>query len=329
MSVEGLPAHASWGPIQALFKLDDGALQGYDAVYTYSISMPASPPFLPSSSAQTTAQQACASLPPHLASVIWPGHLMGGAERGSWASGHPELDTELPGGGWPARAISELLQAQPGQAEWRLLLPALRQVVAGGGHILLVGPPFVPHLPGLAQQGIPADRLMRLEARTPQERLWVTEQALLSDGLWAVLSWLPQVRPEQVRRLQACAASHPGPVFLLRPARAAHEPSASPLRLRLSLGPCPHPLRVDILKRRGPQRDEPIWLRAWPPAMTALLPAEHSFPPPSPVLHNVPALHPTTHHATLDRPAARTPPGGEVTARRPARHKRHAARSPL
>lgn len=286
---------------------------------TSSLPSPPSPP------AQVAARQACEGLPPHLASVVWPGHLMGGGGRGVWPSGHPALDAELPGGGWPARAISELLQAQPGQAEWRLLWPALQRVAAAGGHILLVGAPFVPHLPGLLQQGIPPERLIRLEAHTPQERLWATEQALLGEGLWAVLSWLPQVRPEQIRRLQACAAAHPGPVFLLRPARAAHEPSAAPLRLRLSLGPCPHPLKLDILKRRGPQRDGPIWLDAWPPAMAPLLPDTPSWTD-SP---NVPAPPSATQHASLDRPAARAPHGGEATTRRPARHKRHAARSPL
>jgi protein ImuA len=276
----------------------------------------------PSSSAQIAAQQACASLPSHLASVVWPGHLLGSGERQVWPSGHGALDAELPGGGWPARAVSELLLAQPGQAEWRLLLPTLQQVANAGGHVVLVAPPFVPHLPGLAQQGLPPEKVIRLEARTPQERLWVTEQTLLADGLWAVVSWLPQARPEQIRRLQACAAAHQGPAFLLRPARAAHEPSAAPLRIHLSLGPCPHPIRLDILKRRGPLRDGPIWLSTWPPAMHAILP-----PHPLPSADRVSA--PTPHHAPLDRPAARTPPGDEAPVRRSPRHKRHAARSPL
>lgn len=300
--------------------LDANALHGYDAVYPYSIKMSSRPAFPSPRPAQLSAQQACASLPAHLAAAVWPADLLGGGGQGCWPSGHPALDAELPGGGWPSRAVSELLQAQPGQAAWQLLMPALRAVVNAGGHILLVGAPFVPHLAGLAQQGIPAERLIRLEARTTQERLWVTEQALLADGLWAVLSWLPQARPEQIRRLQACAAEHQGPAFLFRPARARHEASAAPLRLQLSLGPCPHPLRLDILKRRGPLRDSPIWLQNWPPAMQALLPS-------TPVPHHAPP--PVTHHAPLDRPAARTPSGDEAAVRRSPRHKRHAARTPL
>jgi len=260
-----------------------------------------------------TAQQACDSLPAHIASAVWPGHLLGRGTPGGWPSGHPALDAELPGGGWPAQALSEVIQAQPGLAEWRLLLPTLRQVIGSGGHVLLIAPPHAPHLPGLAQQGLPPERVFRVDAATPAERLWATEQALLGDGLWAVLSWLPQARPDQVRRLQVCASQQAGPAFLFRPERAMAEASAAPLRLHLSLGPCPHPLVVRIVKRRGPLLDAPLQLATWPPGLMALLPPVGAEPlaPPSPSLAP-PALPPTglpaTHHAKLDRPAAHSLP---------------------
>ena len=41
------------------------------------------------------------------------------------ASGHPALDAQLPGGGWPEGALVELLQDRPAQHLWQLLLPAL------------------------------------------------------------------------------------------------------------------------------------------------------------------------------------------------------------
>lgn len=288
----------------------------------YSINMlqspvSACPPSRPS------ARDAAERLPPHLAQVVWPGHLLGAGVKRVWPSGHPLLDAELPGGGWPAQALSEVLQAQPGLAEWRLLLPALRQVVAAGGHVLLIGPPHVPHLPGLAQQGLPAERVVRIEAATTAERLWATEQALLAEGLWAVLSWLPQARPAQVRRLQVCAGRHAGPVFLFRPEQVLAEASAAPLRLHLSLGPCPHPLVVRIVKRRGPLREAPLHLASWPPGLIELLPPGEPGPlfPLSPPLPRVPAKRPPlapavvttaglppTDHAELDRPAARVLP---------------------
>lgn len=239
-----------------------------------------------------------------------------------WPSGHPPLDAELPGGGWPAQALSEILQSQAGLAEWRLLLPALRQVVEAGGYVLLVGAPCVPHLPGLAQQGLPAERVIRIEAATAAERLWATEQALLADGLWAVLSWLPQARPAQIRRLQACASRQAGPVFIFRPEGVLAEASAAPLRLHLSLGPCPHPLVLRIVKRRGPVREAPLHLASWPPGLLDLMPSGEQGPlsPLSPPSPRVPASRPplapamlpagltASHHAELDRPAARSLP---------------------
>lgn len=292
----------------------------------YSIGMPPSPVSV-CPPPRPSAQDAADHLPPHLAQAVWPGHLLGAGTQRVWPSGHPLLDAELPGAGWPAQALSEVLQAQPGLAEWRLLLPALRQVVAAGGHVLLIGPPHVPHLPGLAQQGLPAERVIRIEASTSAERLWATEQALLADGLWAVLSWLPQARAAQVRRLQVCAGRQAGPVFLFRPERALTEASAAPLRLHLALGPCPHPLVVRIVKRRGPLHETPLQLAGWPPGLMALLPPDQQGPlsPPSSPLSSpsptVPASRPplapavrTTvglpapHHAELDRPAARSLP---------------------
>lgn len=285
----------------------------------YSIGMPdhprshCPPPHL-------RARVAADRLPPDLARLVWPGHLLGGGSQSVWSSGHPPLDAQLPGGGWPANALCEILQAQPGLAEWRLLLPALRQVVAAGGHVLLIGPPHVPHLPGLAQQGLPAERVIRIEAATAAERLWATEQALLADGLWAVMSWLPQARAAQVRRLQVCAGRQAGPVFLFRPERVKAEASAAPLRLHLALGPCPHPLIVRIVKRRGPLCEAPLILASWPPGLMALLPQGEpsALPPPalswpfaparrpplSPAVVTAEGL-PAPDHAELDRPAAR------------------------
>jgi protein ImuA len=46
------------------------------------------------------------------------------------------------------------------------------------------------------------------------ERLWATEQILQAGPVGAVLAWLPQARPEQIRRLQIHAQSCDAPVFL-------------------------------------------------------------------------------------------------------------------
>lgn len=237
-------------------------------------------------------------LPAHLAQVIWRGDSMGHSQGVTWPSGHPALDAQLPGGGWPAQAMTEILHAQSAQAEWRLLTPVLARLVAQGGSVLLIAPPYRPYLPGLCREGLRDDRLILIDAQTPAERLWATEQALKAPCLSAVLSWLPQVRPEQVRRLQACAHQHAGLFFVFRPLRAQSEASAAPLRLKLSLGPSPHPLQIELLKRRGPALDEPIVLHRWPAGLMPLLPPQrltpHTTRPPSPHRPHRPAQRPTS-----------------------------------
>lgn len=218
-------------------------------------------------------------LPEHLAQAVWRGDAMGHVGTLAIPSGHALLDAELPGGGWPCQSLTEILQAQAGQAEWRLLSPALAQIVRQGGSVLLIAPPLIPHLPGLCREGLRADRLIRIDAQTSSERLWATEQVLKAGCVSAVLSWLPQARPEQIRRLHACAARHAGLLFVFRPVAAKADSSAAPLRIVLGLGPCPHPLQVEIIKRRGPMLAQPLSLPQWPQGLEALLPPAMSTAP--------------------------------------------------
>ena len=249
-----------------------------------------------------------AALPPHLAALVWQGEAMGHHQAHVVASGHAALDAVLPDGGWPCQSLTEILQAQAGLGEWRLLASALARLVAQGGSVLLVGAPQLPYLPALAREGVRADRVIRIDAEGAAERLWATEQALKAHCVTAVLSWLPQARAEQTRRLQACAGRHPGLLFAFRPARVAQESSAAPLRLHLTLGPCPHPLEVHVIKRRGPLLADPIVLPHWPLGVADLWrsPASSAHPQASPPL---PASVP--RHASRP-PTSRTVPNAEL-----------------
>lgn len=232
---------------------------------------------------------------------------MGRASTPVMASGHPPLDAVLPDGGWPRQSLTEILQAQPGLGEWRLLGPALARLIELGGSVLLIGPPLVPYLPALAQAGLLPERLIRIEARTPSERLWATEQSLKADCLSAVLSWLPQARPEQIRRLHACAAHHRGLLFTFRPHRVRQESSAAPLRLQLDVGPCPHPLTIQVLKRKGPLLETPIVLETWARGLAPLWTPPTRPAPARPQRDPRPIRAPDSlvSHADLDRLAAR------------------------
>lgn len=215
------------------------------------------------------------SLPAALADQVWPGSaaLAGQPER-VWSSGHPDLDRELPGGGWPCGVLTEILTTTPARLEWRLLAPALRPVAVRREPLLLIGPPQTPHRSGLAQYGLADARIIWVQADSLLDRLWCLEQWLRAAAEGAVLAWVAGARPAQIRRLQVCARHAPGPVFLFRPGSSRHEPSAAPLRVWAE-SVAGGGLDVQLLKRRGPWHHRPVRLSSWPGRLAGVLaPAE-------------------------------------------------------
>ena len=62
---------------------------------------------------------------------LWRASQIGGAAQRTTASGFDALDAQLPGGGWPHGTLTELLLAQAGVGELRLLAPALAALAPG------------------------------------------------------------------------------------------------------------------------------------------------------------------------------------------------------
>lgn len=209
-------------------------------------------------------------LPEDVSSFVWRGTELGNQLTPVQSSGFVQLDRELPGGGWPCQSLCEILSPQPSLLEWRLLGPALQKIVARNQSIAVIGPPKVPHLPGIRFAGIDERHLVWLQADTPASRLWCTEQLVKANCCGAVLAWLPQARPEQIRRLQVCAQACEGLVFLFRPAAAQHEPSAAPLRLMATFG-LDWELHLQVLKRKGPVHDGLIRLASIPGGLESVL----------------------------------------------------------
>ena len=184
-------------------------------------------------------------------------------------TGHLPLDAQLPGGGWPVGALVEILQAQSGQNEWRLLLPALARSPAGP--VVLVGAPHMPFGPGLSAQGLTTERLLWITVAQPASRMWACEQALRCADVAAVLAWLPQARADQLRRLQMAASEHAKLLFVMRPARAQAESSPAVLRVLVALQADSDELHIEILKRRGPPSIQALVMPARHGRMAALL----------------------------------------------------------
>lgn len=211
-------------------------------------------------------------LPDHLRQVVWTGRGVTASSMRTLPSGHAALDRVLPGGGWPIGSLTEILPVQPGLGEWRLLGPALSTQVGIDAPMLLVNPPHEPGLLGLEAWRVPAEAVHWAQASTQADSLWTIDQALKADCFMAILAWLPHVPVQALRRLHAVAAHHGGLFYGFREPQAADMASPAPLRLRLSLGACPHPLNIQVLKRRGSPWAQPVVLPIWPEPLSDLLP---------------------------------------------------------
>lgn len=211
---------------------------------------------------------------------LWRAYQLGRPGGAAAASGFPELDVHLPGGGWPLATLTELLLPHPGVGELRLLAPALAALQRQQRSLMWFDPPAAPCAWGLSALGLDVRQLVvvrsrqGLKTRQARERLpaadvlWALEHALKSGHVGAVLAWLPARLPaDALRRLQLAAQAHGGPAFLLRDEALRTQPSPAPLRLLLaSAGP--DLLRVALLKRRGPPLAQPLVLEL-PPVLSA------------------------------------------------------------
>ena len=216
--------------------------------------------------------------------VLWRAHQFSPPTGAFTASGFATLDDELPGRGWPHRALTELLLPHPGLGELRLLVPALARIAGavdgpqqGGRSVMLFDPPAALCGSALVQLGVDAQQLLVVHGREgaratvalrrllpSADLLWALEQALKSGHVGAVLAWLPQrLKADALRRLQLAAQSHDGPAFLFREVDARVKPSAAPLRLLLQ-GAGIDRLSVRVLKRRGPPLTKPLMLALSP-----------------------------------------------------------------
>ena len=209
--------------------------------------------------------------PEDLHPSLWLGHQLGRHADAAMPSGFVLLDAQLPGGGWPRRALTELLLPHPGVGEIRLLAASLAATQHAGRLVMLFDPPAQLVAGALAQLGFDVEALLVVNTRTRvipgSDSLWALEQALKSGHVGAVLAWLPpRLRAERLRRLQLAAQAHDGPAFVLREMSAAQRPTSAPLRLALRPNGA-DVLAVRVLKRRGPPLEAPLQL-ALPPVLS-------------------------------------------------------------
>jgi hypothetical protein len=167
----------------------------------------------------------------------------------------------LPQGGWPRRALTELLLPADGVGELALLLPTLARMTQAGSTVAVIAPPYIPYAPAWQAAGVDLALLEIVEA-SPRDALWAFEQCLRSGACAAVLGWPVQADGPALRRLQVAADSGECLGFALRDRRHAANPSAAALRVE-AIRDAQGDTRWQVRKcRGGPAPAQPFALLA-------------------------------------------------------------------
>ena len=76
--------------------------------------------------------------------TLWRGNELSRVASASVPTGFPALDAELPGGGWPTAALTEILPQHEGIGELRILGATLAALSAQQRILAWIAPPHRP-----------------------------------------------------------------------------------------------------------------------------------------------------------------------------------------
>src|SRR5687767_13076294 len=119
---------------------------------------------------------------------VWRGHPNAPVSQ-SISTGYVELDAQLPGGGWPAGALTEILGLQEGIGELQVVMPALARLTSAGKRVAWLAPPHLPYAPALAAAGVDLAHLVVVRAPGRRDALWAAEQVLRAGPCHALIGW--------------------------------------------------------------------------------------------------------------------------------------------
>lgn len=180
------------------------------------------------------------------------------------STGFAELDNLLPGGGWPASGLVEIVSRHKAIGELQLLMPLLRERSHQQQSLLWITPPYTLHGPALANSGINIRNSFVIPSQARcNNALWSIEKALQSSECGMVLAWQNWLSARVVRRLQLAAneGNTLGVLFHQRP--VPHSPAS--LQLEISAAPPAadgsRQLNVRLLKAKGSHRQGEVRLR--------------------------------------------------------------------
>jgi protein ImuA len=169
-------------------------------------------------------------------------------EKGLFSLGIPEIDCQLPAGGFLPSALYEIIANRPIDAgaatgfcitllaallDYRKgrILWCLNNNATDAGEIYPLG---------LVQYGLDLSNLTIVKTTRDTDVLWAMEEALRSDTFTAVLGEVKEINMTASRRLQLAAEENNTLTLLLRPATETPGPSAAIQRWRIKTVPS-HP----------------------------------------------------------------------------------------
>ncbi|MGH8475091.1 MAG: translesion DNA synthesis-associated protein ImuA [Methylococcales bacterium] len=196
----------------------------------------------------------------HSTPHLWRGACFGKTAFDGISTGYSELDRVLPGGGWPRGAVIELLLEAIGIGELRLMLPAIRTLIAQKRFLVMIDTPYRPCAPALSSFGLDLDAIWLVAPDSPENAWWAAEKALLNPCCGMVLLWSGMfhrknhgfLKDQAVRRLQVAAQASRAILVLYRVADPGPMDRKNPwAALRLGLTSQDGALVIEVLKARG------------------------------------------------------------------------------
>lgn len=153
----------------------------------------------------------------------------------AYRTGLARLDAQLPRGGWPVGAVTELRPTHAEIGAFSVLVPTLARLTQQGRHVVLMGSEQLPDLEALGDQGVRLRHLTVLRAASA-DLLWAMEQKLRSGEAAMLVAWMPQLSDRQVRLLQDAAEAGQAMAMIFRKAGTRSFSRASSLQLVLRPG---------------------------------------------------------------------------------------------
>ena len=153
----------------------------------------------------------------------------------AFRTGLQRLDVQLPQGGWPVGAVTELCPTHAEIGAFSVLVPTLARLTQQGRRVVLMGSEQLPDLEELGDQGVRLRQVTILRAAA-SDRLWAMEQKLRFGEIAMLVAWMPQLSDRQVRRLEDAAAAGQAMVMLFRNAGTRSFCRSSALQLVLRPG---------------------------------------------------------------------------------------------